>query len=165
MNGQLRLNVILPNPSAKLAKKHCSKGQSKHQDFIGFLVPYSFHFCSVSLLYLLYTRSIHVLVPILYLFCTCSQMPSLLGFFWGVLYKFEGLCAYPFMSNFMLSIFLLWIAKNCLKKQQNVDFTSVHVLKDADFLFISFSHVVTCLSSKLACSHSFAALVWDQIRF
>lgn len=116
MNGQLRLNVILPNPSAKLAKKHCSKGQSKHQDFIGFLVPYSFHFCSVSLLYLLYTRSIHVLVPILYLFCTCSQMPSLLGFFWGVLYKFEGLCAYPFMSNFMLSIFFALNCQKLLKK-------------------------------------------------
>ena len=132
-----------PNPSAKLAKKHCNKGQSKHQDFIGFLVPYPFHFCSVSLLYLFYTRSIHVLAPILYLFCTCSQMPSLLGFFWGVLYKFKGLYAYPFMSNFMLYIFLLWIA-NCLylKKQQNVDFTSAPDLKDADFLLLLFLMVL-----------------------
>jgi len=49
-------------------------------------ILYLFHFRSISVLYLFYTYSVCVLVPVLYLFRSCSQTCFLVGFFWLVLY-------------------------------------------------------------------------------
>jgi len=82
-------------------------------------VPYPFHLCSISVQYPFCTRSL----PILYPFCsrsrtssvfyTRSQMRSLLGFFWSVLYSVLLFLRKPWHTTPCL-FWMLWPNNNSL---------------------------------------------------